>query len=73
MNAFLSTDPEIGDKIELVPLADTTITKNFIVTVKDTGEILHTTKAGQACGEGKATTTAERLLIVDKIKDILDL
>ena len=68
MNAFLSEQPDVGDKIELVPREDVGTTGNFIVTVQETGQILHSNRMGL----GKATSTGERLAILDQIKDLLE-
>jgi predicted Rdx family selenoprotein len=60
---------ELGDKIEVVPLEDPGVTGNFEVTVMDTGDLIHSKRRW---GQGKATSTAEKMVIVDQIKEILD-
>jgi len=70
LNAFLSAQPNVGDRIELIPLEDRGVTGNFIVTVEDSGKILHSNKMG-VVGMGKATTDGERMAILDQVKELL--
>lgn len=59
----------LGDQVELIPKEDHRITGNFEVTVVETGQLLHSkTKMKQ----GKATSTEERMMILEKIKNILE-
>ena len=68
LNAFLSADPDVGKDIELVPCPDRGLTGNFIVRVRRSGYVLHSTQMGQ----GKASSKGERLAILDQIKEILE-
>ena len=65
---FLYSQPDIGNRIELHERKDRMTTGNFEVTVKATGQVLHSKKAGTG---GKCNTEKERLDLVDKIQDIL--
>lgn len=60
---------QVGDQIELIPKEDRGITGNFEVTVLETGKLLHST---MKMGQGKATSNAERMVILDQIQELLD-
>jgi hypothetical protein len=59
---------QLGDQIELIPKVDSGITGNFEVTVVETGQLLHSKSKKN---QGKATSTEERMVILDQIKEIL--
>lgn len=67
MQKYLVEQP-FADSIEVIPLADTRVTGNFEVTVKSTGEVLHSKRVA---GQGKAESEKERQAIVEQIKEIL--
>jgi hypothetical protein len=59
---------QLGDQIEMVPLEDRGTTGNFEVTVLGSGELLYSKRQMG----GRATSEAERMVIVDQIKELLD-
>jgi hypothetical protein len=65
---FLLLQPSVSSQIEVVPLEDRMTTGNFEVTVKKTGQVLHSKRHA---GQGKAQTEAERLAILHQIQEIL--
>lgn len=65
---YLSSQP-FADKINVVALKDTAITGNFEVTVKQTGQVLHSKRTK---GKGKAESSSERNAIAVQIEDLLE-
>ena len=62
-------ESQLGDRIQIIPKEDHGTTGNFEVSVLETGQLLHSkTKMRQ----GKATSNAERMAILDQIMEILD-
>jgi hypothetical protein len=68
LKEFLSSQP-IANAIEVVEMKDRGITGNFEVTVKETGQVLHSKRHA---GQGKAESQAERMAIVQQIQEVLD-
>jgi hypothetical protein len=66
---FLYSQSSIADRIELFPLEDRGTTGNFEVTVVDTGQYLHSKKKYR---QGRAESSAERMAILEQIKELLD-
>lgn len=66
---FLSSQPSVANKIELVGKEDPTVTGNFEVSVAATGQLLHSKRQA---GQGKATSPGERAAILEQIKELLD-
>jgi hypothetical protein len=66
LSEYLSS--QLGDKVEMVGVADRGVTGNFEVTVATSGQILHSRKAGQ----GKAETSSARAAILVQIEDLLE-
>ncbi|CAB9528956.1 Protein of unknown function (DUF1295) [Seminavis robusta] len=64
---YLSKQP-FADQIELIGAKDVRVTGNFEVTVKSTGQTLHSKRAGK----GKAESARERAMIAEQIVDLLD-
>lgn len=69
LKGFLSSQPTIANKIELIPRKDTTTTGNFEVTVVGTGKVLHSKRHA---GQGKADSNSERMAILEQIQEILE-
>ena len=66
---FLSSQPDVSDKIELVPREDAMVTGNFEVSVIKTGQVLHSKRHA---GQGKAQSESERNAILEQIKELLE-
>lgn len=66
---YLSSQPSVASKIRLVPKEDTWITGNFEVTVKSTGQVLHSKRHA---GQGKAQSMKEREAILQQIVEVLE-
>jgi len=66
---FLSSQPSVANKIELVPREDQMVTGNFEVTVPKTGQVLHSKRHA---GQGKAQSESERKAILEQIQELLD-
>jgi len=64
--SFLSSQNNIGDRIQVVGQKDAGITGNFEVTTSD-GQLLHSKRHGQ----GKAESARERAMILEQIQEIL--
>lgn len=65
---FLSKQP-FADQIEVLGLEDRGVTGNFEVTVKETGQLLHSKRTA---GQGKAESKREREALVEMIAELLD-
>ena len=65
LRKYLSTQ-SIFDKIQFIPVPDRGITGNFEVTAGD--QLIHSKRQGQ----GKAESSQERAMIVERIVDILE-
>jgi hypothetical protein len=60
---------KLGQSIEIIPKEDAGVTGNFEVTVFETGTLLYSkTKMGQ----GKATKDAERMVLLEQIRELLE-
>jgi len=57
-----------GKDITFDILKDNGVTGNFEVTLAETGELIHSKKAGK----GKCESNAERAVVVEKIQAYLD-
>jgi hypothetical protein len=68
LKEFLSSQPSIADKFEIIGKQDRRITGNFEVTVLETGTVLHSKQSGL----GKAESSAERMAILEKVQEMLD-
>lgn len=67
---FLTSQPSIAGKVELIPVRDRGITGNFIVTVVETGQVLHSNKGGSRLG--KAESMQERQAILAQVQVLLE-
>ena len=59
---------EFGDDLKFDLQADPGITGNFELTIVETGELIHSKKAGK----GKCESNTERGIVVEKIQEYLD-
>ena len=65
---FLSKQ-DFADQIEVLGKEDRGVTGNFEITVKDTGQLLHSKRTA---GQGKAESKQERAALVELIEELLD-
>ena len=65
---LLSPQSPVADKIEVIPLKDRGTTGNFEVTVKSTGQVLHSKRNA---GQGRAETEAEKVAILEQIEALV--
>ena len=65
---FLSKQ-SFADQIEVLGHEDRGVTGNFEVTVKETGQLLHSKRTA---GQGKAESKSERAALVEMIAELLD-
>lgn len=65
---FLSSQPSVAGKIDIVPKEDRIVTGNFEVKVVNTGQVLHSKKKG---GKGRTESQAEKVAILKQIEELL--
>ena len=67
-------DPDIGERIEILPMEDDTTTGNFEVTIIKVDKDGHRQEllihSKRHMGMGKALSRKERMAIVEKIADL---
>ena len=68
LEQFLSQQ-SFADQIEVIGKPDRSVTGNFEVTVKETGQLLHSKRTA---GQGKAESAQERAALVEMISELLD-
>ena len=66
---LLSSQSTVANKIEMIPMEDRRVTGNFEVTVKNTGQVLHSKRHA---GQGRAESEAEKRAIMEQIEEVLD-
>lgn len=66
---FLSSQPSVNSKIELIPKEDRMVTGNFEVTVLETGQVLHSKRHA---GQGRAESNAEKMAILEQIEELVE-
>jgi hypothetical protein len=68
LREFLSSQ-SFASKINVIGLEDRGVTGNFEITIKETGEVIHSKKHA---GQGKADKQSERVAIAEQIQEYLD-